>query len=508
MKLSEVLNGIKFDTIKNGFNKELNLDLDINDVTTDPNLCAPGVLYLAVESETVDSTRYGVRLDGRDFIEEAIANGASAILSDKRIEQKFENKSNPPLIITDNPLSHLGLICSRVFGEARPGTLALVTGTNGKTSTVNFTRQIWTELGFQSCSVGNLGGVCSDGSLVWPRDPVLSVPETVFMHKMLVNLAKRKINHVAMEATSHALFDYRLHNSQANIGAFCNLTRDHLDFHLTMQEYFRVKMLLFTEVLNSGSAAILNADSDYFDQAYQICKSRQHQIFTYGINGKEIKLLNSVQTNNGQILNLSVLGKNYEVPFNLFGEFQVSNAICALAIAIASRMTPDLALASLEKLTEVEGRLNHVATMDSGGKIIVDFAHTPDGIRAALMACRSFTRGKLIIVFGSAGDRDQGKRPLMGEMASSLADLVIITDDSPGFEDPSLIRKEILSGAKNAVEIADRLEAIRYAAAKLSGEDTLLLAGLGHETSITKGENTIPFSDLIAAKQITAERHL
>jgi len=490
MKLSRLLAGINYDTTY------FDGDIEINDVTTDPNLCKKGVLYVAVESETVDSTRYGVRLDGRNFIDIAIANGASAVLSDAN---------------TQNPLAQLGLICSRLFENPRPANLALVTGTNGKTSTVNFARQIWTKLGQKSCSVGNLGGICSDGSSVWNRDPVLSVPETVFMHKMLVDLARNNCDYVAMEATSHALFDYRLHNCKANIGAFSNLTRDHLDFHLTMEEYFRVKMLLFTEVLEPGSFAVLNSDTDHFDAAYKICKSRNDQIITYGQAGKEVQLLEVTKISTGNILDLCVYGKNYQIQFNLFGQFQISNALCALSIALASGMDLDLAVNSLGALTEVEGRLNHVSSMPNGAKIIVDFAHTPDGLQAALEACRSFTMGNLVIVFGSAGDRDQGKRPLMGEIATKLADIVIVTDDSPNSENPALIRKEIISGASDSskvIEIDDRLAAIRFAASQLGANDTLLLAGLGHETTICKGSKTIPFSDFEAAKQISSEVHI
>lgn len=497
MKLSRLLDGIKFD---------IKSDPDIRDITTDPNFCSQGVLYLACESETVDSTRFGVRLDGRLFIETAIANGASAIVSDSSILQDTAiQKTNIPIIVTENPLSILGFICSRLFKETRPKNLALVTGTNGKTSTVNFARQIWTGLGYKSCSVGNLGGVCSDGSLVWDRDPVLSVPETVFMHKMLVGLAKRGIDHVAMEATSHALFDFRLHDSNANIGAFSNLTRDHLDFHHTMQEYFRVKMLLFKEVLKRGSWAILNADTDYFSAAYEVCQSQKHQIITYGHQAKEVRLIEVHNTVKGHRLDLLIFEKPYTVDFNLFGDFQISNALCALSIAIASGAKPEIAVEELNHLREVEGRLNQVASLPNGAKIIVDFAHTPDGLRAALEACRSFTKGQLVIVFGSAGDRDQGKRPLMGEIASRLADLVIVTNDSPGSEDPARIRKEILSKANEAIEIEDRYEAIKFAASQLKENDTLLLAGLGHETSISVGNKTIPFSDIDAARSVSLE---
>lgn len=512
MKLTELLRDLNDLSNQIGSN-----DTKITGITTDPNLCRPGFLYLAAECESVDSTRLGLRLDGRHFISLAVRNGASVVLTDLPA-LLISSKDNPEqlgqasidadelqhvtIISHHQPLELLGLLCSRFYGRNVPESIALVTGTNGKTSTVNFCRALWSALDLPSCSIGNLGGVCSDGSIVWDRDPVLSVPETVTLHTILNTVAARGFNHVAMEATSHALFDYRLSGVPAKIGAFTNLTHDHLDFHHTMDEYFRVKMTLFTHVLPSGSFAVLNADSDWFPRAEAICKDKHHQLIRYGVNGTEIRLLNSEQSVKGHRLGLDVYGKKYEHELNLFGEFQISNALCALAVVIASGVDPSKAVEQLSTLGEIEGRLNTVAITASGGRVVVDYAHSPDAIRAALQACRIFTPGKLLIVFGCIGERDAAKRAPMGEIASMFADEVIVTDGHPRKEDAATIRRAVLAGAPEAKEIADRAEAIEYAIGALSDGDTLLIAGLGHENFRTVGEVRHPYSDSETARRI------
>lgn len=476
--------------------------IDVTGITTDPELCQQNYLYVAEESETVDSTRYGVRLDGRHYINRALENGATVVLSTP--ETKLPDGSKALLLHHPIPLSILGPICSAFYGEPKPKNIALITGTNGKTSTVNFCKMLWSAAGLESCSVGNLGGVLTDGTLIWDRDPTLSVPETVTLHTMLNMLALRHINHVAFEATSHAIFDYRLHGVAANIGAFTNLTRDHLDFHSTMDEYFRVKMMLFNNILEPGSHAILNADAEWFAPALAICRARNHKIITYGAQGEDVRLVKSVPQPLGQRLTLSIFGKTYECNLNLFGEFQASNALCALSIVIASGVDVETAVANMEKLSEVEGRLNLVATSATGGKVIVDYAHSPDAIRAALEACRSFTTGKLTIVFGCNGERDLGKRKDMGAVAQALADNVIVTDGHPRSEDPATIRRDVLEGAPKAREIAGRSEAIAEAISNLGNGDTVLIAGLGHENFQSIGGKNLPYSDRETAQKIAA----
>jgi len=493
MKLGTLLDGL-------GLTPDLRLeatdcawaDIEISDITTDPNLCNKSVIYLAAECETVDSTRLGVRLDGRQYIDQALSNGAAAVITS---EGSVVGALSGLFFYHARALSLLGPICARLFASPRPAHVALVTGTNGKTSTVNFCRMLWSACHLPSCSVGNLGGVCSDGSLVWQRDPELSVPETVFLHKMLRQLARDGFDHVALEATSHALFDFRLHASGATIGAFTNLTRDHLDFHGTMDEYFRVKMILFREVLPRGSKVILNADAPFFDQALAICLDCQHDVITIGRKGKTIRLIEADMRSQGQVLKLDVMGKLFQVDFNLFGEFQISNALCALGVVIASGAAIDKAVSSLSLLAAVEGRLNLVATAPSGGKIIIDYAHTPDGLRAALEACRSFTEGRLIVLFGCDGDRDAGKRTLMGGMAASLADIVILTDAQPFNEDPAKVRREVKVACPDAIEIAGRAKAIEAGIGLLEAKDTFLVSGFGHENFQCIGDQTLPFSE-------------
>ena len=467
---------------------------EIAGITCDPNLCRPDFLYLAAESETVDSTRYGVRLDGRLYIDAAVQNGATVVLSTPGVTIPRDVRNKFLLLTHAQPLSILGKICAQFYGE-RPKQIALVTGTNGKTSTVNFARMLWSGTGRKSCSVGNLGGVCSDGTVLWDRDPTLSVPETVFMHDMLRKLARRGFNHVAMEATSHALFDYRLHGLSASIAAFTNLTRDHLDFHQTMEEYFRVKMLLFKEVLPRGSFAVLNADSPWFESANEICKDRKHEVLSFGKAGAAIKLMGRASNKHGQQLDLKILGERFESQLNLHGEFQTSNALCALGIVIASGVSAKEAVEQLGLLQGVEGRLNTVAFTPAGGRVIVDYAHTPDGIRAALEACRSITDGKLFVVFGCNGERDEGKRGEMGELAIKLADRVIVTDAHPRTEDPERIRRQILDAAEGAREVPNRVSAIDVAIRELGPHDTVLIAGLGHEKFRTVGTVRVPYSD-------------
>jgi len=472
----------------------------ITGITTDPALCRPGFVYVADESETVDSTRLGVRLDGRAYIGPAIENGAAVVITTPDVQPL----TGAQFILRENPLALLGPLASRFYSKdvPPPQCIALVTGTNGKTSTVNFCRMLWTRRGKNACSIGNLGGVLSDGSLVWARDPVLSVPETVTLHKIFHDLARKGVQHVAMEATSHALFDHRLDGTKATIGAFTNLTRDHLDFHGTMEEYFRVKMTLFQNVLPEGSFAVLNADAPWYEEARAICLQRRHQVLSFGEKGDKIKLLAAETTKNGQKLKLLIDGKTYQSNIQLFGRFQLENVLCSLAIALASGLSTEECIEALPFLEPVEGRLNQVATTPEGGRVIVDYAHTPDGLQAALKACRSFTRGKLWVVFGANGERDPGKRIEMGREATALADEVIITDGQIRREDPAKIRAAVKAGAPEAREITPRVKAIQFACENLGNGDTVLIAGFGHEKFQVIGETVIPYSDAETAVKI------
>jgi UDP-N-acetylmuramoyl-L-alanyl-D-glutamate--2,6-diaminopimelate ligase len=481
--------------------------LEITGVTSDPNLCKAGYIYVADVSETVDSNRLGTRLDGRDFIEDALRNGAVAVVTTPDVALPEAYEQSAALIAIDAPLSILGPIASRLFGEPRPENIAIVTGTNGKTSTVTFCRMLWAAAGVECCSIGNLGGVCSDGTVVWERDPVLSVPETVFLHKTFHELAGRGIVNVAMEATSHALFDYRLHGVDSNIGAFTNLTRDHLDFHKNMDEYFNVKMKLFTEVLKPGSYAILNADdAEYFPRVERICRAQKHEILSFGFHKNAyIRLVSQKLVEWGQELEIAIGSQTFKTTSKLYGDFQISNILCALGVMLSSGIEAERAVQLVSSLEEVEGRLNKIATTPTGGNVVVDYAHSPDAIRAALEACRTFTNGKLSIVFGANGERDPGKREFMGEMAARHADNVIVTDGHPRTELPEVIRKQVISGAPGAREISNRPSAIEYGIKNLGRGDTLLIAGLGHENFLVIGDDRIPYSDRETVQRIVED---
>ena len=480
--------------------------LKITGVTCDPALCRPGFVYLAAESECVDSTNLGLRLDGRDpaFIARAIVNGASIVLTDREVDMDV---SPAQLIAIDEPLRYLGPIAARHYKDRRPPHVALVTGTNGKTSTVNFARMLWTACGRKACSVGNLGGVVDDGTLVWDRDPTLSVPETVTLHAMMSRLVDLGVEAVALEATSHALFDHRLDGLPAGIGAFTNLTHDHLDFHGTMEEYFRVKMTLFDSVLPRGSQAVLNADSPYFEAAKNICEKAGHIVRDFGRAASFLRLERSVSTARGQDLSIQITDgacapRTYEISLALSGYFQVQNVLCALAIVLASGIDADLAVRAVETLQPVEGRLNQIATTGNGARIFVDYAHTPDGLRAALEACRSIVdnKGRLHVVFGANGERDSAKRSVMGEEAQRLADVIVVTDGHTRHEDGASIREQVMQGCPDAIEIADRREAIEHAVRGLAADDLLLVAGLGHEDFLSTAAGRIRWSDADIAR--------
>lgn len=487
MKLATLINDLNINESASANGK----DFEIVDVTTSPDLCKNGTLYLAAECETVSLDSYGTRLDGREFITQALKNGASAVLTTKDTEPL----ADIPFLFHDNPLEILGSLARKLFNTPEPDSLALVTGTNGKTSVANFASQFWTLCNVANCSFGNLGGVTSNGDEIWKRDHTLSVPETVELHKMLVDLKKQNIVHIAMEATSHALYDYRLNECGANIGVFTNLTRDHLDFHKTMEAYFEAKMTLFKNVLPQGSHAIINADTSYYGQVLEICKNRNQKIISVGQNGTDIKVIKKKKIESGHLLDLEVFGESFTTEFNLEGDFQISNALCALAIALASGVEVKEAMGHLADLKPVEGRLINIANTNNGGKVIVDFAHTPDGLKESLEACRSFTTGKLTVVFGCNGDRDTGKRKEMGSIASKYADIVYVTDGHPRSEDPQKIRESVVSGAPGAISIEGRKNAIEEALSKMADNDTVLLAGLGHLNYQIIGSKKFPFDE-------------
>ena len=454
--------------------------LEIRGLSADSRKVAPGYLFAALP---------GSRNDGRAFIGEAITRGAVAVLAVPGTSLGAPGR--PVALLTDdNPRRRLALIAARYFGR-QPATIAAVTGTNGKTSVVEFARQIWAHMGQRAASLGTLG-------LQPPRSDApasLTTPDPVELHRCLAALAGEGIEHLAMEASSHGLDQYRLDGVELRAAAFTNLSRDHLDYHGSPAAYLAAKQRLFTELVTPGGAAVLNADVAEFETLRAVSQARGLRIFSYGTAGGELRLLRHAAAAEGQSLTLQLLGRRHDIALPLAGRFQAANVLAALGLVVATGADPEAALEALPHLAGVAGRLEFVARAPSGGQVYVDYAHTPEALRSALEALRAHTRGQLCVVFGCGGDRDRGKRPQMGEVARGLADRVIVTDDNPRSEDPAAIRRDILEAAVDAREIGDRAEAIETAVAELGADDLLVVAGKGHEPGQIVGDRVLPFDD-------------
>lgn len=455
-------------------------DTEILGLTCDSRRVEPGFLFAAVP---------GTRADGRAFIPDAVTRGAAAVLAPSGTEIDRRGR-NVALIVVDNPRRQYALMAARFYG-AQPKTIAAVTGTNGKTSTVAFLRQIWTHLGRRAASLGTLGLVAPGIEIAGS----LTTPDPVDLHKSLKDLADAGVGYLAMEASSHGLAQYRLDGVKVTAAAFTNLTRDHLDYHGTVDAYFQAKLRLFTEVLQPTGSAVINADAPYAEAVETACRKRGQRVLTYGHRGRDIRAKAIAASAGGQTLTLSVEGRAATVRLPLVGAFQAENALCALGLAIACGEEAGASLKALESLTSVPGRLQLVGRHPSGAPVFVDYAHTPDALMTVLKALRPHESNKLHVVFGCGGDRDPGKRPEMGRIADEFADVVIVTDDNPRSEDPAAIRREILAGCPKAREIGDRAEAIRVAVGALQSGDVLIVAGKGHERGQIVGTEVRPFDD-------------
>jgi len=469
-------------------------DLDITGLTADSRAVQPGYLFAALT---------GSKMDGRSYIGEAVKRGASAVLAPPGTElgaERADAKGNLVRLITDsNPRRRFALMAARFFA-AQPDTVAAVTGTNGKTSTAHFTRQLWTHLGQKAGYLGTLGafgpGVNIEGSL--------TTPDPVRLHGLLAELAKHGATHLAMEASSHGLHQFRMDGVKIAIGGFTTFTRDHLDYHGSMAAYLAAKLRLFSDVMIADGIAVLNADTPEFQAFESACRLRGHRVLSYGKQGTTLRLAGLTVEADAQVLDLVVLEKSYRVRLPLAGSFQVGNALCALGFVLASGADPGRAVAALECLTGVPGRMQRVG-LKNGAPVYVDYAHTPDALETALLALRPHVARRLVIVFGCGGDRDRGKRRMMGEIAQRLADNVYVTDDNPRTEDATSIRAEIMQGSPGATNIADRSEAIAVAINSLGAGDVMLLAGKGHETGQIVGTTVIPFNDVEEARRVLGE---
>ena len=467
-------------------------DLFSDDVQIDPRAGDIAVTGLAVDSRAVKPgdlffALAGTKTDGAQFIDQAIASGAAAVAG----ENLPADDRRVPYITVPNPRCALALAAAS-FYPRQPATVAAVTGTSGKTSVTAFTRQIWQRLGHSAASIGTIG-------LVSPKRNVygsLTTPDPVALHRQLDEIASDGVTHLALEASSHGLDQHRLDGIRIDTGGFTNLTRDHMDYHPDAAHYLNAKLRLFRDLVASGGAAVISADHDASRAVLDVARWRKLHIITVGRKADRdgIRLTSAAIDGFAQRLMFRYAGRKHELRLPLVGEFQIENALVAAGLAIATGGDADQVFAALEHLEGAKGRLERVGERN-GASIFVDYAHKPDALAKALQALRPYAKRRLVVVFGAGGDRDVGKRPLMGEIAAQHADAVIVTDDNPRSENPADIRAAILAATKGAREIGDRGEAIRTAIADLQPGDALLIAGKGHETGQIIGDRTLPFSD-------------
>jgi UDP-N-acetylmuramoyl-L-alanyl-D-glutamate--2,6-diaminopimelate ligase len=452
--------------------------LDVGGVTADSRALKRGDAFVAIA---------GTKADGSRFIAPAIAAGAVAIITEQPPAAPLPD--GVACVHVPNARRALSLIAAR-FYPRQPRTIAAVTGTSGKTSVAAFTRQIWSALGHRAASIGTVGIVSPRGETYGS----LTTPDPVDLHRSIDALAGDGVTHLAIEASSHGLDQFRLDGLRLAAGGFTNITRDHLDYHLNFEAYLAAKLRLFEALLPPGAAAVVDVDHDHAGAVVEAAKAHALSIVGVGRNGTGIRLVEAKIDGFTQTLALTYGGKDFRVRLPLVGEFQVENALVAAGLAIATGGDADAVFPALENLAGAKGRLELVGA-NQGAPIFVDYAHKPDALAKALDALRPYVTGKLVVVFGAGGDRDRGKRPLMGAVAADKADRIIVTDDNPRSEDAALIRAAILAEARGAAEIGDRREAIRAAIAELRHGDVLLIAGKGHETGQIIGDRVVPFSD-------------
>jgi UDP-N-acetylmuramoyl-L-alanyl-D-glutamate--2,6-diaminopimelate ligase len=453
-------------------------DLDVIDVTADSRTVKRGDLFVAIA---------GNKADGLTYVAPAIAAGAVAILAEQRPQAALPE--DVAFVHVRSARRALALIASKLYPR-QPGTIAAITGTSGKTSVAAFARQIWTALGHPAASIGTVGIVSPRGETYGS----LTTPDPVALHCSLDTLAGEGVTHLAIEASSHGLDQSRLDGLRIAAAGFTNITRDHLDYHPSFDDYLKAKLRLFQALLPLGAPAVIDIDHAHAEAVVSAAKTRGLSIITVGRQGSGIRLVDSAIEGFAQVLRIAHAGKSYQIRLPLVGEFQIENALVAAGLAIATGSDAARVFAALEKLTGAKGRMEQVGT-SRGAPIFVDYAHKPDALAKALDALRPYVTGRLVVVFGAGGDRDRGKRPLMGAVAAEKSDRVIVTDDNPRSEDPAAIRAAILAAVPDALEIADRRDAIHRAIADLRPGDALLIAGKGHETGQIIGDRIIPFSD-------------
>ena len=462
-------------------------DPEITGVTADSRKVAPGSLFVALP---------GTAADGRAFIPQALSQGAAAVLAPTDTDAMAA-----PVLVTSGDVRRAYAIAARSFYGRQPKTCVAVTGTNGKTSVAAFCRQIWAACGHASASMGTLGVLKQTGNVNQAlTGPGLTSPDAADAARMLAQLATEGVTHLALEASSHGIDQRRLDGVTLTAAGFLNLTQDHLDYHGDMDAYRAAKMRLFETLLPRGRTAVLNADSDAYNSFAAASIMSGLGVMGVGERGRDLTLISRQATPEGQRLSIDVRGAVYDVLLPLAGAFQASNALVAAGLCIASGEDAARVLAALERIEGAQGRLQRIPGARAG-EVYVDYAHTPDGLETVLKALRPHASGRLIVVFGAGGDRDKGKRPLMGEIAGRLADVAIVTDDNPRSEDPATIRRAVREGCPSAQEIGDRREAIRQAIHMMGDGDVVVIAGKGHEQGQIVGGTTHPFDDASEAAE-------
>ncbi|QDG76637.1 UDP-N-acetylmuramoyl-L-alanyl-D-glutamate--2,6-diaminopimelate ligase [Labrenzia sp. PHM005] len=467
--------------------------LSISGLTADSRKVQPGFLFAAFKGSTVDGVR---------FVPKAVEAGAVAILcsNDAADTVRAQVPASVAVLSSEEPRLTFARMAARYFGR-QPDTIVAVTGTAGKTSVAHFVRQIFQAAGHPSASLGTLGIIKPGGESYGG----LTTPDPVALQKDLAELSDEGIQYAALEASSHGLDQYRLDGVQLTAAAFTNLGRDHMDYHPTIEDYLQAKLRLFEELLPAGGTVVVDPGETYADRILDIAANRKLPVFTVGETGQDLKLTGLKPSGAGQELTIETARGEYKITLPLIGRFQVSNALIAAGLAIAAGNDTGATLRALENLKGAPGRLELAGQTVSGGLVFIDYAHKPDALDKALAALKPFANGKLSVVVGAGGDRDPGKRPLMGEAAARHADLVIVTDDNPRSEEPAAIRKAVLQGAPSGLEIGDRAEAIAEGVKRLKSGDILCVAGKGHETGQIVGDTVIPFSDHDAVRSAISQ---
>ena len=451
----------------------------------DSRKTAPGNVFFALA---------GAKDDGLKHVGEAVKKGAAAIVA-----ERWADTPSAAFVQVADARAALAHAAAR-FYPRQPETIVAVTGTSGKTSVAAFARQIWRALGKEAASIGTIG-VVSGPLTVYGS---LTTPDPIALHALLDRLAADGVTNLAIEASSHGLDQKRLDGVRLAAGAFTNLTRDHMDYHASVEDYLKAKLRLFRDLLRDGAPAVIDADSAIAPQIIEAARARGLQVVTVGAKGETIRLVSAERDGLSSALDLQFGGRSFRVKFPLAGDFQISNALVAAGLCIATGSESGAVFDALQKLEGAPGRLERVGDI-RGASVFVDYAHKPDALEKALAALRPFVPGRLVLVFGCGGDRDAGKRPIMGEIAARCADITIVTDDNPRSEKPGAIRKQILASAPLALEIGDRAAAIRAGVSMLLGGDALLIAGKGHETGQIVGDKILPFSDADEARAALKE---